>query len=105
MNPDDQNLWRWTLVMVDLERVEELDDVCRGADVAEQQLGQLVTGQVTLNTGGSSTFHLGSTTFQLGPTTFQLGSSTFQPGSTTIQLGPKIFKLGPTTFDIKIRHF
>ncbi len=31
-----------------LERVEEFYDVCRSADIAEQQLGQLVSCQVTL---------------------------------------------------------
>ncbi len=31
-----------------LERVEEFDDVCSSADIAEQQLGQFVSCQVTL---------------------------------------------------------
>ena len=31
-----------------LEGVEELDDVCRGADVDEQELGELIVGQLAL---------------------------------------------------------
>ena len=50
-----QNNGKWQrhkIKFADLEWVEELDDVGSGADVAEQQLGQLVPRQVTLGVQG-----------------------------------------------------